>query len=268
VLGRPGSPTEGHHVVLPADPGGPLAGRPLAAGALIAIDGEAGHHQSPVQRLRVGEPVSLADGSGAVAQARTVAVARGRVEVEVLERFDVPQALPRVTVVQGLPKGRKLEEVVARLSEIGVDRLVPVVTARAVRQVAGPKADRVHARWQAIALAAAQQSRRARVLQVDPVGTWPVAGATGVVLYERAEEPLSAVLDRLLADGAAADRQAGDGGAVDEVVLAVGPEGGFELAEVEASGLRPAALGPTILRTETAGVVGAALILHHLGRLG
>ena len=79
-------------------------------------------------------------------------------------------------------------------------------------------------------------------------------GRDGVVLYEGADAPLSAVLHDL--DPA------------DEIVVAIGPEGGFELSEVEESGLAPAALGQTILRTETAGVVAASLVLHHLGRLG
>ena len=74
------------------------------------------------------------------------------------------------------------------------------------------------------------------------------------MLYEGAEDPLGTVLADL--DPA------------EEVVVAIGPEGGFELREVEESGLAPAALGQTILRTETAGVVAASLVLHHLGRLG
>lgn len=80
------------------------------------------------------------------------------------------------------------------------------------------------------------------------------AAVGGVILYERADQTLS----RALADLPAAD----------DMVVAVGPEGGWEAQEIQRSGLRPAALGQTILRTETAGLVGASLVLHHLGRLG
>ena len=103
-------------------------------------------------------------------------------------------------------------------------------------------------------MAAAQQSRRARLLQVEAVGSWPVAGARGVILYERATTPLSSVLDDFVG--------------AQEISIAVGPEGGFELEEVAASGLAPTALGRGILRTETAGLVGASVLLHTLGRLG
>jgi 16S rRNA (uracil1498-N3)-methyltransferase len=256
--GRPGLPTAGPHVILPADPRGVAPS--LAPGVVLDVGGEAGHHLGTVLRVRRGEPVSLADGGGVVAQGIVGAVARGQVEVEVSETFVVPADEPRLTVVQGLPKGRKLDEVVQRLCELGVDRLVPAATARAVKQVdGGGKADRVHARWQAIAVAASQQSRRARVMVVEPVSAWPSPSpATGVVLWEEAEEPLAEVLDRVLP----AASEAG------ELVVAIGPEGGLDRREVEASGLAPAALGSTILRTETAAVVGAALVLHHLGRLG
>lgn len=242
----PGLPTGGHHVFVPS-----LGATQLTVGATE------GHHLATVLRVRAGDAISLADDSGTVAQAIVVRVGRGEVDLEVGERFDVPDDSPRVTVVQAVPKGRKMDEVVQRLTEVGVDRLVPVHTARTVKQVKGDRADAVLGRWRTIGVAAAQQSRRARLMQIDPVGTWPprdATGAVGVVLHERATDPLTVVL---------ADLPMGE-----EVVLAVGPEGGFELAEVERSGLVPAALGPTILRTETAGIVGATLLLHHLGRMG
>ncbi len=240
----PGLPTHGHHVFVP----------PFGGAQHVVVDGVEGHHLATVLRVRSGDPLSLADDTGAVFQAHVTDLGKREVAVQVTERFDMPADLPRVTVVQSIPKGRKMEEIVQRLSEIGVDRLVPVHTARSVRQVKGEKADKVAQRWEGIAVAAAQQSRRARLMRIDAVGAWPLPDATGVVLYEGADEPLSAVLADLPA--------------VEEVVVAVGPEGGFELREIEESGLAPAALGQTILRTETAGLVGASLVMHHLGRLG
>ena len=79
-------------------------------------------------------------------------------------------------------------------------------------------------------------------------------GAVGVVLWEEAVLPLSEAVRGLPE--------------APEIVVAVGPEGGFTPREVEASGLTPCALGPSILRTETAGVVGASLVAHLLGRMG
>ncbi len=240
----PGLPTHGHHVFVP----------PFGDATDVVIEGTEGHHLATVLRVRSGEALSLADDTGTVFQARVTDLGKRQVTVEVTDAFQMPSDLPRLTVVQSLPKGRKMEEIVQRLTEVGVDRLVPVHTARSIRQLKGEKADKVADRWAGIALAAAQQSRRARLMRIDPVSPWPLLGGTGVVLYEGAEVPLSVALADLPA--------------TDEIVLAVGPEGGFELREVEESGLAPAALGQTILRTETAGVVGAAIVLHHLGRLG
>jgi 16S rRNA (uracil1498-N3)-methyltransferase len=245
-------PTRGHHVVL---------GR-LDGPGRLRVDGPAGHHLGAVLRVRVGEPVSLTDGRGALAQAVVTAVGRDVVDVEVDDPVRRPAPRPAVTVLQALPKGRKLDDVVQRLAEVGVDRLVPVVTARTVKRVdGGAKEARLRDRWQAVARAAAEQSRRAHLLAVDEVASWAEATAgevRGLVLHERATTPLGRAAAAL---AAGADEH-------DELLVAVGPEGGFEDREVEASGLVPVRLGATILRTETAGVVGAALLLHHLGRLG
>ncbi|CAN5432074.1 16S rRNA (uracil(1498)-N(3))-methyltransferase [soil metagenome] len=243
---RPGLPTTGPHVFVPD-----------LDGEVLNVEGDEAHHLHTVLRIRTGDLLSLADATGAVAQVVVTGVDRRRVRVEVTDRHDVPAVTPSVCVVQALPKGRKMEEVVQRLTELGVDRLRPTVTARTVKQVAD-KADRV-ARWEAVALAAARQSRRARPLRIDPIAPWPVSDAVGAVLYELADVPLAQALEPLLTPHADAPP---------EITLAIGPEGGFEEAEVEQSGLAPAALGATILRTETAGVVAASVLLHRLGRLG
>ena len=205
-------------------------------------------------RVRTGDPVSLADDSGSVWQATVTDLSSGVVRATLDEHVAIDVDRPTVTVIQSLPKGRKMEEVITRLSEVGVDRIIPVHTARSVKQLKGPKAEKALARWRALAVAAAQQSRRARLLKVEAVGSWPVAGARGVILYERATTPLASALADL--------------GGGEELAVAVGPEGGFETGEVEMSGLVPVALGRGILRTETAGLVGSSVVLHHLGRLG
>lgn len=222
------------------------------------VRGEQARHLAVVLRARPGDPVSLADGSGMRCRARVVAAAEREVRLRILERETVPRAQPALAVVHALPRGRKLDEVVEKLSEIGVDRLVPVHSARSQVRLDADKADRALARWQAVALAAAKQSRRARPLVVEPVARWEEAftGAPrGAVLWEEADTPLRSVLD------AVRDSQP------QELVLAVGPEGGLTAEEVRATGLPAASLGPTILRTETAALVAATATLTLLGRL-
>lgn len=225
-------------------------------GGEAVLRGDQARHLAVVLRARPGMAVSLADGVGARYRAQVVAADPGEVHLAVLDREDVPATRPSLRVVHALPKGRKLDEVVEKLSEIGVDRLIPVHSARSQVRLDPAKAAKAHARWEAVALAAAKQSRRVRPLRVDPVAEWAAAFGTtpGVVLYEEAEVALRVRLDEIGAAGA------------DELVLAIGPEGGLTPEEVTACGLPAATLGPTILRTETAALAAATATLTLLGR--
>lgn len=227
-------------------------------GKRAVVRGEDAHHLASVLRTRPGDPVSLSDGEGRLWQATVTAASAAEVALSLDEGVTVAPARPALTVVQALPKRRKLDEVVQRCSELGVDRIVPVSSARSQVELAGPRAAKAVARWRAVAHAAAKQSRRVRPLAVEEIGTWSgaLAGRRGVVLWERAATSLRAALEALPRD-------------VDEVVIAVGPEGGLTEEEVAAADTATAVrLGPTILRTETAPVVAAAAVAYHLGRLG
>lgn len=245
--------------------GGPLPTRgphffcdPDDVGAGHAVlRGEQARHLARVLRAGPGDPVSLADGTGVVYQARVRATGPAEASLALLDRFEITLPRPRLSVVHALPKARKLDEVVQRLSEVGVDRLVPVHSARSQVSLRGDRAARAVARWRAVALAAAKQARRARVLEVAAVGEWAGAFAgvrAGAVLWEEADVGLPAVLGTL--------------GAPEELVLAIGPEGGLAADEVAATGLPAASLGPTILRTETAALVAAGVVLAAVGRFG
>jgi 16S rRNA (uracil1498-N3)-methyltransferase len=222
----------------------------------VALRGDVAHHLVRVLRRGVGDDVSVADGTGAVRHVVIRSIDDGVAHCEVVAGRAVPPALPRLRVVCGLPKQRKLDDVVQRLSELGADEIVPAHTARSQVQLAGPRAQRARARWQAVARAAGEQSRRARLLHVAEVTTWQEAFADarhGVVFWEEAVRPLRDV---------AFDAEA------PQVTVGVGPEGGLTADEVTAAGLPAVSLGGTILRTETAGVVAPALVLYRLGRLG
>lgn len=236
-----------HFFVDPADVDG--------AGARALLRGDEARHLAVVLRARPGMAVSLADGVGTRYRAEVAAARPGEVELRILDREEVPPSRPSLTVVHALPKGRKLDEVIEKLSEIGVDRVVPVHSSRSQVRMDPAKAAKAQVRWQAVALAAAKQSRRVRPLRVEPVGEWrdAFARAPGVVLWEESVTPLR-------------DRLAAIGGDVRELVLAVGPEGGLTADEVQACGLPDATLGATILRTETAALAAAAATLTLLGR--
>jgi 16S rRNA (uracil1498-N3)-methyltransferase len=247
-------PTSGPHFLVPPS---------AIDGDRAELTGDDARHLAVVLRAGPGAPVSLADGTGSLLQTRVTHAAPDRVGLAVTERRDVPAPRPSLTVVQALPKGRKLDEVVMRLTEVGVDRLVPVHSARSQVRLDAAKAAKALARWRAVAHAAAKQSRRVRPLEVAEVGEWATAfpaadeggrPPAGAVLWEEGGAPLRSLVEA-----------AGD---VDALVLAIGPEGGLTREEVRVTGLPAATLGETILRTETAALVAASVVLGLTGRLG
>ncbi len=230
----------------------------LPAGSLdegeALLEGDDAHHLGRALRAVPGDPVSLADGAGTMGQGR-VATVDTAITLEIEARWEVPPATPALRVVHALPKGRKLDGVVRALTEVGVERIDPVTTARTETAPKGAGARRAVQRWRSVAHAAAKQSRRAWLPRISEIAPYPRAfdpGDTGAVLWEEGTAPLSAVLGRISAPG--------------ECLLVVGPEGGLSADEVELAGLPAATLGPTVLRTETAAVVGAAAVLALSGR--
>jgi 16S rRNA (uracil1498-N3)-methyltransferase len=226
----------------------------------VTVDGAEGRHAATVVRLRVGEDVELVDGRGRRA-AGTVAVVQGkdRIEVDVTSVVDEPAPAPRLVVVQALPKGDRGEVAVETMTEAGVDEIVPWAASRCVTRWREGRGEKALARWRTTAQAAAKQSRRARFPVVTELaGTLDVVdrlrrAAAGVVLHEEASHAL-------------ADLQPPSSG---EVVLVVGPEGGLSDEElivlVQAAGTSYR-IGPTVLRTSTAGTVALAAVLSRTDR--
>jgi 16S rRNA (uracil1498-N3)-methyltransferase len=224
------------------------------SGGPVHLDGPEGHHAATVQRLRVGEELVLADGRGHLATGRVLSVGKGALDVQLEPTTTVPAADPSLTVVQGIAKGERGELAVQAMTEAGVDAIVPWAAARSVARW---KDERPLERWRATAREAAKQARRAWLPEVfPPESSAAVArrlSATALVLDEGARARLSTV--DLPAHG--------------EIVVVVGPEGGVtpdELAQFEAAGAVPVRLGPSVLRTSTAGVAAIAALSVRLGR--
>jgi len=231
-----------------------------APGAALTLDGDEGRHAATVRRIRAGEAVDVADGAGRVARCRVEAAERDRLRLTVEAVTDVPARSPRLVLVQALAKGGRDELAVETATECGVDAVVPWQAARSVVTWSGDRGDRGRRRWEATALAAAKQSRRATVPVVGPLASTAdlarraAAGACLLVLHEAAEAPLSTVE---LPPG------------VEAVLLAVGPEGGIadeELARLTAAGARAVRLGTEVLRASSAGPAALAVLSVRLGR--
>jgi 16S rRNA (uracil1498-N3)-methyltransferase len=220
----------------------------------VVLDGPEGHHASQVRRIRTGEHVDLVDGVGTRAQCVVTSVEHDRVDLRVKRRDVEADARPRVVVVQALAKRDRGERAVELLTEVGVDEVVPWAASRSVVRWEGARGTRALERWRSTAHESSKQARRARFTVVEPAASTDevairLSGASlGVVLTGDAPRRLSDL--PVPVDG--------------EVVLVVGPEGDLtdqELAAFEAAGALAAGLGPTVLRTSTAGVVAAAVVL-------
>jgi 16S rRNA (uracil1498-N3)-methyltransferase len=227
----------------------------------LGLEGPEGRHAVSVRRLRAGEEITLTDGEGTGAAGTVAAVeGRDRLTVAVARVWHEPPPQPSLTVVQALPKGDRGELAVETMTETGVDAIVPWAAARCVTQWRGERGAKSLAKWRATAREAGKQSRRVRFPRLPEAKTTRevarslVGEATfAAVLHESADEPLATA------------PLPGRG----EIVLVIGPEGGItdaELAAFAEAGARPCRLGPTVLRTSTAGTAAAALILARTGR--
>jgi 16S rRNA (uracil1498-N3)-methyltransferase len=236
-----------------------LCERERLDGAELTLEGPEGRHAAAVRRLRPGERVDLTDGAGAVAECVVRETLKDRLRLDVLRRYDVERPALRLTVVQGLPKGDRGELAVEMMTEAGVDVIVPWAAARSITQWKGDKVAKALGRWRSTAREAGKQARRFHLPEVaDLASTAQVErllseAALGLVLHEEATEPLSGVA--LPAEG--------------DIVMVVGPEGGVseeELARFTAAKAAPVLLGPTVLRTSTAGVAAASVLFSRTGR--
>ncbi len=226
----------------------------LSPGDPVGLDGPEGRHAVAVKRARVGESLSLTDGQGCTAVVTVSGTGSSSLTATVDSVRRTDPEMPRVVVVQAIPKGDRGELAVEMLTEVGVDVIVPWAASRCVSVWRGDKRAKALGRWRATAREAAKQARRAWFPEVrDMVGTEEVVDllrstAVPVVLHEAASGPI-------------ADLPVPGRG---EIVIVVGPEGGIsdeELAAFGAVGAEPVRLGSSVLRTSTAGVAATAALL-------
>lgn len=237
------------------------------AGDDVLLDGDLAHRLTKVLRLRKGAEIALFDGSGEDAVVRIEGTDDHLVRARVIERREgPPEPRVRLHLYQSITKGERFEWLLEKGTEIGVSRFVPLLAERAVVTTGG-EGGRAQ-RWRRIVVEAAEQCGRSAVPEVGEPTRFAdaIASAPGVLLlpYESAggvapsvQSALTAEIDAFFALG--------------EVSLFIGPEGGFEPAEVAAAasaGATIVTLGERVLRSETAGLVAATLAMQSAGELG
>jgi 16S rRNA (uracil1498-N3)-methyltransferase len=229
------------------------------------IQGELFRHLIAVLRLKVGTPLTLADGQGGEYAGVLTSVEGDRALVALRETIQVASVgtTPELTLLQGIPKGERMETILQKGAELGVHRLVPVLTSRAIPRLSGDKAVERVKRWERIAREAARQSRRSDIPEVGAIVSLAeaLAGArqeVKLLLWEdESEQSLREVLESRACPAS--------------VAILVGPEGGFSPDEAEqamGAGFIPVTLGKRILRTETAGPAVLAILQYVWGDMG
>ena len=229
------------------------------SGNRAALTGDHADHLIRILRARVGQEFDIAAGP-AVRRGRIAAIANQRVE------FDLAEELPAVltaniTLALAVFKFDRMEWAIEKCTELGVSRIVPVITRRTDAHLAAASAKRVE-RWRRLALQASEQSRRAgppeimAPLKVSDATALP--GALRIVLAESQQQPLRDVLESDAIESHPPESQ---------IILAVGPEGGWAEDELElfhTSGWVSASLGSRILRAETAAIAATAIVISQL----
>ncbi len=236
---------------------------PLAAGTQTDLPERVAHHAVRVLRLRQGDGLTLFNGAGGEYAARIVGCERARVLVEVLERRDTERESPlSITLVQALQAGERMDLTVQKAVELGVDRIVPVISRRSVVRLSDQRAARRLEHWRGIVAASCEQCGRNRLPEVvvpEGLEHWLARGAEAGV-----QRLMLAPAGRHSLASLAAPSTGG------RVQLLVGAEGGLapeEIVMARLAGFLSLRLGPRILRTETAGLAALAAIQFLWGDL-
>ena len=232
-------------------------------GSRVAFDREESHHLMRVLRLRPGDLVIAGDGHGRDYTVRIDALGATASGTVIGSTTPAVESRLGVSLFQGIAKGDKMETIVRAATELGVRRIVPVITERAVVRLDPARWRERARRWQRVAREASKQCGRAVVPEVDAPASLAdaLADATAADLrlcfWEEATQPLGPALERLASPPSS-------------VQIVIGPEGGLAPSEAAAAherGFTPVRLGPRILRTETAGLAVVAILQARFGDL-
>ena len=227
---------------------------PLSAGLQTALPDTAARHVQ-VLRLQPGDAITLFNGEGGEWAASITRMGRSDVQVQLIDHVPVEREAARaVHLAVGMPANERMDWLVEKATELGAASIQPIAAARSVLKLAGERADKRQAHWQAIAVAACEQCGRNRV----PIVHAPLALADW--LRQCGAQGSARLLLSLRSGSRPLREAAGDAGAA---WVLHGPEGGLTTQEEDAAlaaGFAPASLGPRVLRAETASVAALALL--------
>ena len=239
----------------------------------LYIDGEDVKHISKVLRYGQGDEIEVCDSNGHEYICRIESVDKTRIDLSIVDEVDINrESRIRVSLYQGVPKSTKMDIILQKLTEAGVDEIVLVNTKRSVVNIKGDKADKKFDRWERIIYEAAKQSKRGLIPKLRGILSFKEAledmGKNDINICPYEVEKSLGIKEAL---------QTGQVKKIlenkDEVRVGIfiGPEGGFAEEEnemVKAAGIASVTMGPRIFRTETASIVATAITLYELGDIG
>jgi 16S rRNA (uracil1498-N3)-methyltransferase len=234
-------------------------------GPVLCLSGREAHHALHVLRLRKAQRVIVLDGEGHTLDCEVAESVRDRVDLKVLERRSAAPLLYQITLGQAVPKGKSFEAIIQKATELGVFRIVPLVTQRVVGKVESGDEERKVEKWNLVAVEAIKQCGSPWLPRIERPETIEqfLTRQSGVDL---------ALVGSLRSDSrhprslfSAFERQ--HGRKPKSVCVAIGPEGDFttvELSTLQTTGAQPITLGPLVLRTETAAIYCLSIINYEL----
>lgn len=231
----------------------------------VRITGPLLHHLRESLRLHQGEPLTVTDDRGIRYRTEIVEITAKQLIGRILETTTAPaRTSPSLILAQALLKGDKMDWVIQKATELGVDRILPIHAIHSVVKLRTDRADHQLARWQRIALEAAQQSECWSVPHIDDPATFSqlVTGrdtfSSKIILAERSK-------------GTSLQTIPLPTGLHDTMLLLIGPEGGWSLEELSLAldqGYTAITLGTRILRAETAAIAAISILQARIGELG
>jgi len=235
----------------------------LCCDSTVVLDGSAARHLASALRMKVGQEVTLFNGQGGEYAAELTEVGKNKVAAKVVEYHDIDrESALKLHLVIGVSRGERMDLIVQKATELGVAEITPLFTERTEVKLSGERLAKKVRHWQQVAISACEQCQRNLVPAInDPItlDQWLQLsdktddGTLKLVLHHRTEKRLS-------------EHQA-----VKDICLLVGPEGGLGEREIEAaieSGFQPLALGPRVLRTETAPLAAISIMQSLWGDMG
>ena len=232
-------------------------------GSALTLTGREAHHGLRVLRLRKGERVMVLNGVGRVFDCEVTSLNRDTIGLDVQETKDAPAPPCEITLVQAIPKGKLLDSIIQKATELGVSRVVPLLSERVITQIDGDNSDTKTAHWRKVAIEAIKQCGSPWLPRIEP--------AVSLAELLARKEAFDVVLIASLQPGSRHPRVWFDQFRQRErrepksACVWVGPEGDFtegEVAAVMAAGAAPITLGPLVLRCETAATYCLSVIYY------